>query len=1332
MKFFKGLSVVLAAFFLLSLSSGVNDSLAACSPAVKIPGYAYNPTSIQDAYDYASIALGLPNFTLQLAGEIFTENLILDGGAVVFDGGYDCSFATKTSSSRVLGTITISTGAARFAGGMGVVSSAKCDFDVDGDGFTSIGSCAGSADDCDDNDPTVYPGAPELCDGIDNNCNGQIDEGLTRTDADGDGYYAFGSCGAGDVDCDDNDPSIHPGAVEIPFDGIDQDCNGTDLTFAGETCAGCHNLQTLDGLHLVTTPPDGTCVACHAAQVSNVLPGHYGKTVRTAGNNVAAGSTIVCTSCHDQNANTHSGGFALGNGTNFVMAKVFPAWSNLTLTCDTCHETRASLHTTGTAHNNRIIDASCGTCHTSDTAVLGTPGNGTLATAADVDTLHRSDCALCHNYTGTKLNAATVRQAIQQGLNGTQVTCIACHTDKGTGHGNFTHPVEVGPNDLSYDAPGQLCSTCHSVANWAEIEGITHNVITNGAGSCATCHNSSRQEVIDTIALKANPTHCLDCHSDKQLTPHGSVDHVAFGYVLGGTTYCLNCHVPGVDPNATVTVTHKSICATCHTTVPALQPGIPAGGGDCLTCHTNTWEITHTTNPPDHSSLVKVAGTSCANCHDNTLVSAAANTHNACSSCHNADGSLRSLAIGRDFITGGDCTTCHTDSWEATHTVNQPGHNALVQVASTSCAGCHSDPPPLTNAADPKVHNACSSCHDIDGGLVSLAFGKSFTAGGDCATCHTAAWDTIHAVHSHTVQVGAGDLSYDPPGSLCSSCHTVANWAEIEGITHNVATNGAGSCATCHNSPRQEVIDAIALGANPTNCINCHGGKLLTVHGSVDHVTFGYVTGTATCLICHDPGSAVNATVTVTHLANCALCHTTVPALQPGIPAGGGECVACHTNTWEATHTVNQPSHNALVQVAATSCAGCHSDPPPLTDAADPKVHNTCSSCHDANGGRISLAVGKTFAVGGNCATCHTSSWDATHNGHGHTVALGAGDLSNGTSCGSCHVVANWTQIEGTTHNVATNGTGSCATCHNSPRQEVIDAIAAGANPTNCLNCHSDKTAAHGSVDHVAAGLVTLTSPCADCHNPGGAANATVDVTHGGNCNFCHTTVPNLQPSIPAGGGTCATCHGSDVQTVHSACTTCHGEPPNGSSSPNRDLAHSEHAVLGFGSTSSICAACHNGATHYNGSTEVGVLTSFDDKSSGTPSFNGSTCSNLRCHGGKTTPSWATGSLNVNTQCTSCHAYGTAEYNSYRSGEHYKHVNDKGFACVECHSVSKLATGSGGNTHFSNLETTLFELSPGNTIGGSDTTVGSRWNNSSNTCSSLNCHGHYHSSGENW
>ncbi|MBN1627129.1 MAG: PD40 domain-containing protein [Deltaproteobacteria bacterium] len=97
-------------------------------------------------------------------------------------------------------------------------SGADLVIDNDNDTYNSL-------EDCNDCNPDVYPGATEICDGYDNNCDESIDESLS-TDADGDGHYTIGSCLWPADDCDDGNPNVHPGATEIPDNGIDDDCNG--------------------------------------------------------------------------------------------------------------------------------------------------------------------------------------------------------------------------------------------------------------------------------------------------------------------------------------------------------------------------------------------------------------------------------------------------------------------------------------------------------------------------------------------------------------------------------------------------------------------------------------------------------------------------------------------------------------------------------------------------------------------------------------------------------------------------------------------------------------------------------------------------------------------------------------------------------------------------------------------------------------------------------------------------------------------------------------------------------------------------------------------------
>ena len=110
--------------------------------------------------------------------------------------------------------------------------------DADDDGFTT------EQGDCDDSNSDVHPDAEEVCNGIDDNCDGDEDEGLASTqyapDADGDGYGSgnealqiqacaapdgYVQTGSGTVDCADADPAIHPGATEV-CNGLDDDCDG--------------------------------------------------------------------------------------------------------------------------------------------------------------------------------------------------------------------------------------------------------------------------------------------------------------------------------------------------------------------------------------------------------------------------------------------------------------------------------------------------------------------------------------------------------------------------------------------------------------------------------------------------------------------------------------------------------------------------------------------------------------------------------------------------------------------------------------------------------------------------------------------------------------------------------------------------------------------------------------------------------------------------------------------------------------------------------------------------------------------------------------------------
>jgi Putative metal-binding motif len=156
-----------------------------------------------------------------------------------------CAASLTPGTHYVTMSVTDSDGEAGVATTIFAVT-ALADIDNDGDGWTE------TQGDCDDTSSANRPGATEVEDGFDNDCDGIIDEGTANYDDDGDGYSE------NDGDCDDFDPGISPDAIEDCLSAADDNCDGSTSEEDALNCSLYY--YDYDGDGFGSDSVDGKCL----------------------------------------------------------------------------------------------------------------------------------------------------------------------------------------------------------------------------------------------------------------------------------------------------------------------------------------------------------------------------------------------------------------------------------------------------------------------------------------------------------------------------------------------------------------------------------------------------------------------------------------------------------------------------------------------------------------------------------------------------------------------------------------------------------------------------------------------------------------------------------------------------------------------------------------------------------------------------------------------------------------------------------------------------------------------------------------------------------------
>jgi len=711
--------------------------------------------------------------------------------------------------------------------------------------------------------------------------------------------------------------------------------------------------------------------------------------------------------------------------------------------------------------------------------------------------------------------------------------------------------------------------------------------------------------------------------------------------------------------------------------------------------------------------------------------------------------------IRQDLVSGADITAARFD---------QLLLNALDQLPTLAreiCAARLNTNP--GGVSGESIFTAdCAGCHNVggNGGTMDLSGDSALLAnkfsGNSSHNGRTLSASDMTAVGTYLDSVGGGTPPPAPAtgeelyASECQGCHGSLATTSISdrtaaGIGAAIAANAGGmGYLTLSNEQINLIAAALPVATIPPvptpdrsgvqvydqECAGCHALGSHDTSGSID------LAGKGSLIVPKIEGGHRNKILSATELSALADYADTFGSAPPPTTARTPEtiyndiCGACHMlSGYDEAGSIDLAGlgSTAVTKVAAGHGGSLSTDeltafaawldtfapaPPPTTARDGETVYNqNCAACHKLYGydtvGNIDLAgLGSTALsklAGGHGGTVsvdeqqNIAAWLDSFAPAPPPVVDRNGETVYNENCAGCHKLYGYDTVG----NVDLASQGSLALTKLATGHGGTVSSGEQVNLANWLDTFAPApppVVARGGQD-------VYDADCAGCHKVNGYdANGTApDIAGNGSgatlkINGGHNGIALVGEELANLSGWLDTFQPGDPYA--GSCNACHGQPPVSG-------AHEAHTALAKVGTD--CAVCHQTAAH-NGSVDLAFPATWNAKS-GSAASTGSSCSNIRCHGGQTTPNWSSGTLNSNSQCASCHVYGTSQYNGYYSGQHRRHAVDRRYACTTCHDTAKLANG-----HFDDLSTVSFEQSPA-------TTIKSSLSYSGGTCQTAGCHG---------